>query len=182
MNIMSRLANVLTGKPADAEEVELSPEEQAAEEKAARIKFHREEVRNGPVKFRQVTNGQVRRAQARAQRREIQRNFKREVRSYFERQRFAATVRSHLQIVGVIPFYDRHEAPLHDQIVSTGWLLQRFGVEVVTDEGVGTGHISFREGDVLDGIRAATKFYNGATGSEFRVPADFVPAFVAVDA
>lgn len=173
LNIFSNLANAITGKTTD--EV-IDPEVQAAEAKAARIDFHRTSVRNGPVTFRQITTGQSRRAAARAQARQIQRNFKREVRSYFERARVIAAVRGHLQIAGVIPFFDGHEAPLHDQIVSTGWLLQRFGVEVES-----TGRISFREGDVISGLNAALHFFNQGTGAGYKMPEGFVPAFALAE-
>lgn len=173
-NIFSNLGNVLTGRKVD-DEAEIEPTE--AELKAERMKFHREQVRNGPVNFRHVTSGQVRRAQERAKAREMKRNFKREVSSYFERQRVAATVRGHLKIAGVIPFIDGHEAELHEQIVSTGWLLQRFGVEVKVD-GTGTGRISFAAGDVIDGLRNALSFYNNATGSRYQFPEGYVPALV----
>jgi hypothetical protein len=168
------MSNVLTGKPADAEDVELSPEEQALEEKKARIKFHRENVRNGPVKFNHITAGQERRAKARAQKRAIKKNFKRDVRNHFERQRVAATLRPHLQNVGLLPFYDRHEAPLQDQIVSTGWICQRYGKDL------GNGHVSFERSAVIEALGTAAMFYNSATGTELRVGANFEPAIYSI--
>lgn len=175
MNIFSNLANVLTGRSADAtdEAPELTPEEQAAEDKKARIKWHRDNVRNGPVSFRSISAGQQRRALVRAQKREIDRNFKREVRSYFDRQRVAATLRPHLQTIGLIPFVDGHTATPHEQLVSTAWIAQRYGTELLDEEGRGTGNVSFADEDVLLAIQTATKFYATATGHEVRVPADF---------
>jgi hypothetical protein len=165
VNIFSNLASVLTGNSADEDAPELTAEQKSAEEKKARIKFHRESVRNGPTKFRHITAGQVRRAEARAKKRQMDRNFKREVKNYFERQRLAAAIRAHLQIVGVIPFFDGREEPLEKQVVSTVWIVQRFGVEVTNDEGIGLGFMSFRE---------------QATGAITRVPADFEPAMFEV--
>jgi len=173
MNIFSGLANVL--KPQNKISEELTPEEQAAEDKKARIDWHRKNVRNGPVKFTSITAGQQRRAEARATKRQIDRNFKASVREHFEKQRAAALLRAHLQTAGLIPFVDGHEASLHDKITSTAWIVQRYGTEVSVD-GVGTGHASFRRSDVLDALRMSARFYEAATGQVVRVPSDFEPA------
>lgn len=174
MNIFSSLASVLTGRKVD-EDLDVGPTE--AELRAERIKFHRERVRNGPVKFTQFTAGQIRRAEARAAKRNVERNFKASVRNHFETQRAGAYLRPHLQTIGLLPFIDLHEAPLDKQITSTAWIVQRYGVEVVND-GRGTGHASFRRGDVMDAIRNAVRFYEVATGFKIAIPSDFEPAIV----
>lgn len=174
-SIFSNLANALTGRDTDNDEVELSPEEQAAQDKADRITFHRTHVRNGPTTFKMLSAGQVRRAEARVKKREQDKIFKGQVRNYFEQQRVASFLRPHLQVVGLISFVGNGEAPLADQITSTAWIVQRYGRETTVD-GVGTGHASFLRDDVLGALKTAAKFYGTATGLEVRVPADFEPA------
>lgn len=172
IDMLKNLGQTLSGKAPD---VELSDEEIAANEKAARIDFHRKSVRNGPVSFKTITAGQERRARERTVRKMERKNFRAEVRNYFERQRVAAVLRGHLQGVGLIAYVDGHEPDMHDQIVSTAWINQRWGSEIVI-ENEGTGHVSFRHADVLDALRSAAEFYEKATGLIVRVPADFTPA------
>jgi hypothetical protein len=87
------------------EERELTADEiaeQEAQAKKDRIKFHREQVRNGPRKFSYVTSGQQRRFQARgqaAQRRKMNRRYRRD---WMRKQAELATLRGHLTILGVI--------------------------------------------------------------------------------
>lgn len=156
----------------------LSPDEIAAEEKAERIRFHREKVRNGPINFTSFTNGQIRRAKTRAAARDQRKSYRADVKNYFERRSLAALVRAHLQTVGIIQFLDGREAPLRSQVASTIWLARRFGVEVVNDEGVGAGYVSFRSGDLVDAMREAAKFYGTVTGFTPTVAKDFEPAIV----
>ena len=104
-----------------------------AELKAERILFHREKVRNGPVSFRSVTNGQIRRAKERAEKREAKRNFKREVRQHLEQLRAAATLRGQLTVAGVIPTVQ--EFDLKRQVDATVWIVRRFGVSVERTDG-----------------------------------------------
>jgi hypothetical protein len=181
VNIFSQLASVIKGGVTEVADEDLTPEEAEAAAKKARIAFHRDSVRNGPVKFRYMTNGQVRRAEERARKRNAKKAFRGEVRSHFEKLRIAAGLRGHLQAVGLIPFVDGHEATLEDQVTSTAWIQQRYGVEV-TNDGVGTGHVSFRRGDILDGLKNAARFYESATGLIVRVPADFEPAIYVDEA
>ena len=176
MNIFSSLANVLTGRKVD-DDGELSSDEQAAQDKAERIKFHRERVRNGPVKFTQLTNGQIRRAEARATRREIQRNFRRDVRNHLETARVAAVLRGQLQIVGLIPFLDGREAPLEQQVRSTIWIVKNYSPEVIAGEKRLVSQ-AFRRGDILDALATAARFYQAATGMIITIPKDFEPAIV----
>lgn len=172
IDMLKNLGQTLSGK---ADEVELSDEEKAAQDKADRIDFHRKNVRNGPVSFKTITAGQERRTRERAVRKIERKNFRAEVRNYFERQRVAAVLRGHLQAVGLIAYVDGHEADMHDQIVSTAWINQRWGSEVIVDN-QGTGHVSFSRDGVLDALRSAAEFYEKATGLIVRVPVDFEPA------
>lgn len=174
MNIFSNLAKLMPGHQSD--ERELTEDEVAAQEKTERVKFHREQVRNGPVKFRSVSAGQIRRARQRAMDRDIRRNYRREVRNHFERQRVAATLRPHLQAVGLAPTWDDRDFPLEDQIISTAWIAQRYGRETTVD-GVGTGHVSFLREDIIAALETAASFYRAATGDEIvKLPADYEPA------
>jgi len=125
MNILHKIIPSLRPEQEEA----LDADTQAAEEKADRIKFHRAKVRNGPVKFATLTNGQVRRAQKRAAKREVDRNFRLQKRSYFASQREAAVLRIHLQRVGVLPFAtpeffaEQDPRKIENSIV---WILEHF--------------------------------------------------------
>ena len=173
MNIFSSLAKLIPSK--DDAEAELSPEEQAAQEKADRIAFHRTQVRNGPVSFKYLSAGQQRRAAERAQKSAIRKNFKREVKNYHERQRVAAILRPHLQALGLVPTATGRTFTEHEQMVSTGWIVQRYGTELED------GTMSFRLEDVILAVKTAGQFYESATGFRIAIPADFaVHAEVAV--
>lgn len=173
MNIFSSLAKLIPSK--DDAEAELSPEEQAAQDKADRIAFHRTQVRNGPVSFKYQSAGQQRRAAARAQKSAIRKNFKREVKQYHDRQRVAAILRPHLQVLGLVPTASGRTFTEHEEIVSTAWIVQRYGTDL------GDGTVSFLLADVITALQTAAKFYESATGYVITFPADFaVHAEVAV--
>lgn len=160
----------------DAEEVELSAEEQAAQDKADRIAFHRTHVRNGPTSFKYLTAGQQRRAAARAQQSAIRKNFKREVKQYHDRQRVAAILRPHLQVLGLVPTATGRTFTEHEEIVATAWIVQRYGKQIE-----GTDTVSFLLPDVISALQTAAKFYETATGYVITFPADFaVHAEVAI--
>lgn len=148
-----------------------------ADLKAERIQFHREKVRNGPANFRSVTEGQIRRAKARAEKREAKRNFKREVRQHLNAMRFNATVRGQLAVAGVIP--TALDYPIKRQVDATVWIVRRFGVSV--DRTDGPAYASFKRADVLSALRAAVETYNEATGASYRVPEGFEPAIYEVE-
>lgn len=165
MNIFSKLP--FLGKVDDTE-TELTPEEQEAQAKAERIEFHRTQVRNGPVSFRSISAGQQRRAQQRAEKSAIRKNFKREVKQYHDRQHVAMILRPHLQALSLVPTATGRVFTEHEEYVSTGWIVQRYGVEVE-----GAGRMSFALEDVLTAIRTAAAFYESATGYVITIPADF---------
>ena len=173
MNIFSHLPFF---NKADDAEPELSPEEQEAQAKAERIEFHRTQVRNGPVSFRSISAGQQRRARERAEKSAIRKNFKREVKQYHERQMVAAVLRPHLQTLGLIPTATGRVFTEHEQIVSTGWIVQRYGTELED------GTMSFRLEDVILAIKTAGQFYESATGYRIAIPADFAVYAAASEA
>ena len=166
MNIFSHLSDkVFDSKAGD--EPELSPEEREAQAKAERIEWHRTQVRNGPVSFRSISAGQQRRAKGRAEKSAIRKNFKREVKGYHERQRVAAILRPHLQALGLVPTATGREFTEHEQIASTGWIVQRYGTELED------GTMSFRLEDVILAVKTAGQLYESATGFRIAMPADF---------
>lgn len=175
MNIFSHLSDKLLGSKAD-EAPELTKEEQEAQAKAERIEFHRTQVRNGPTTFRYLSAGQQRRAKERAEKSAIRKNFKREVRSYHERQRVAAILRPHLQTLGLIPTATGRTFTEHEQMVSTGWIVQRYGRELED------GTMSFRLEDVILAVKTAGQFYESATGFRIAIPADFAVYAAASEA
>lgn len=182
MNIFSHLP--IFGQKATADEApELTEEEREAQAKAERIEFHRTQVRNGPVSFRYLSSGQQRRARERAERSAIRKNFKREVKGYFERQRVAAILRPHLQTLGLIPTATGRVFSEHEQIASTGWIVQRYGTEILDEEtGAKTGVMSFRLEDVILAVKTAGQFYESATGYRISIPADFAVYAMAAEA
>lgn len=164
--------------PKDTSEAEPTADEIAAQEKADRIAYHRTQVRNGPVSFKYQTAGQQRRAAARAQKRDVRKNFKREVRGYFEKQRVSAVLRPHLQVLGLVPSATGRTFTMQDEIVSTAWIVQRYGKETEVD-GAKTGHVSLFEDDVRASLSLACDFYRSATGYEIHLPTDFELAIYA---
>lgn len=176
MNILSTLPSL------DEPAVTLTDEELAAQEKSERIAHHREKVRNGPVKFTFMTAGQVRRAEARARKTAQGKVWRKQVRDHFANKRTASFVRAHLQKVGLVPFLDGREISLHDQIVSTAWIAQRFGVEVKGLDGEGTGRVSFRHDDIVTALEGACEFLRHVTGETVSVPEGYEPAIYAEDA
>lgn len=99
------------------------------QEKRDRIAFHRDHVRNGPVKFNQPTNGQLRRAKVRELRRNSKKARRAQVRDYFAAQREGATIRGHLEAVGVMQeIFDRPswELNIFSAYRSSVWLVRHF--------------------------------------------------------
>lgn len=123
---MNTLSLPIPSLHADAEEAELTPEEQAAEAKKQRIAFHRAHVRNGPAKFAHQSSGQVRRESKRALARGTRKARRAQIRDYFARERKAAVLGAHLRAVGVLD-YSGSGKVVHDQAVrSLVWLVERF--------------------------------------------------------
>lgn len=56
-------------------------------EKQDRMQFHRDRIRNGPVKFKEQTTGQARRERQRALDRQTKKARRLQIKAYFEAQR-----------------------------------------------------------------------------------------------
>lgn len=121
-SLLSKLPSLHLGKD-DEEREELTDEEL----KKQRIKFHRERVRNGPVKFRTMTTGQVRREQKRELDRRTKKARRKQVRDYRRRIVEATTIHAMLQAAGVVSYVDpnRKAAP-GDAANAIVWLIKRF--------------------------------------------------------
>lgn len=151
-----------------------------AELKAERIRFHREKVRNGPVNFKTPTTGQIRRAQRRDLDRRTRKARRGQVQNYFATQQLGAVVRAHLQAAGVLPYVHERPLDLQQQVVSAAWLIQRFGVPVMAEDGVTeTDEMSFAYFDVLTALGAALKFYGQTIGrNDLQIPEGYeVPIY-----
>lgn len=99
-----------------------------AQAKRERIAFHRDHVRNGPVKFPHVTSGQIRRAKARDLASRAKKARRKQVQNYFAAQREYATLRGHLQAVGVLPYALRKGKISEVSLLrSARWIVQNFG-------------------------------------------------------
>lgn len=172
MNIFSKLP-FFNGKSDDA----VSEEAAEIQAKADRIKHHRDNVRNGPVKERHITSGQYRRSIIRTAEAEARKSRSRQIKGYFQTQQTAATVRGHLQAAGILPYAVLELDPFN-QVVSAAWLVQRFGIEVP-----GTGRVSFAHDDVLTALEGALAWYGKASQTDVAFPEDYVvPVYVQEDA
>lgn len=121
MNPFNRMLSHL--RPADSEE-ELSEEEQ----KQLRIQFHRENVRNGPVKSRYATTGQIRRTVDRGRHARGRKTNKRYRQSWMDNQAHLATLRGHLIILGVLEC--KHESTVFTEAqrkISMTWAVEKYG-------------------------------------------------------
>lgn len=169
----------LLGKLPFLKKTEDESEEKTQEQaKADRIKFHRERVRNGPVKYNDPTTGQVRRARQRQQQAVSGRSRRMQILNHFETRRLAATVRGQLQASGTLPY--KYGGVIHPvtQVKATVWLVQRFGVEAED------GSASLDRSDVENALTAALRFYGQVMNSpDLSLPDGFEPAIYAeVDA
>ena len=76
-----------------------------AEEKAERVKWHREHVRNGPVKMRHISAGRLesmKRRGAKVHNRKANKAFRRD---FMRVQQDLARLRGQLEVVGALPLY-----------------------------------------------------------------------------
>lgn len=141
--------------PESETEGDLTPEELKKE----RIKFHRERVRNGPVKFTTLTSGQIRRAKRRELDRRMKKARRAQVRAYRRDLAEAARIRAMLQAAGVIPYVDssRRAAP-GDAANAIVWILRRFGKP---DE---SGVLEVTREVVMDSLTRALQTWQQVTG------------------
>lgn len=168
MNIFGKLP-FLKSHDDEATDAEL-----AAEAKRERIEYHRLHVRNGPQRVRTISAGQQRRADVRSRKAQARKARDKQVKGYFQTQQTAATVRGHLQAAGVIAYADLEVDPFQ-QVVSTAWLIQRFGVQLADDP----TRMSFAQHDVRKGLESALDWYGQATETEPVFPEDYVvPVYV----
>lgn len=100
---------------------------------------------NGPVTYKTMTNGQVRRMQARARRRTQDRAFREQRRNYMTREGERAVLRGMLQVLGFIAYVD-HQKPSEARIKrAAAWCEDNYGgienavkrYEVISGEKVG---------------------------------------------
>ncbi len=162
MDILSKIPS-LSKSPEEAAEID------EAQAKRDRIKFHRDNVRNGPAKFRHVTAGQERRARTRALARQTKKARRAQIRNHHETQRLAATVRGQLLLAGVLPYADSRTPEPVAQVKAVVWIVQRFGVEAED------GSASLLAEDVIAALNAALKFYGQAVGLPgLRIPDGYV--------
>lgn len=152
MNVLDKLNSFFKhGEEAEKTEKEL---------KAERVKFHREHVRNGPVKFPHVTNGQIRRFEARTVRRQQKKAYRGQVKTYFKQQRLAATVRAHLQAAGVLPYFGAHAATAEQAAYSVQWLVARYAPAPED----GSGVVEVTEALVLTALKDALNDWETIVG------------------
>lgn len=91
--------------------------------------------RNGPVRYRDITTGQVRRARKRAATKQSRRAYRNQVRTFLSSEREAALIRSSLQAVGVLPYATEGMQPTEDQVLlAVRTLLARYGTGVEATE------------------------------------------------
>ena len=105
-----------------------------AQEKRDRIAFHRDHVRNGPVTFKHVTGGQVRRSKLRELRGRSRKARRAQVHSFLDQQSEYATLRGLLQAVGVVAYVTDFRPSDEVRYRSARELVQRFGDVTDSDE------------------------------------------------
>jgi hypothetical protein len=133
-----------------------------AEAKKARIKFHRTSVRNGPVKYKEPTSGQIRRERERFVKSKTRKARKAQVRRYFEDRAEAATILGHLQAAGVIAYGNpEHRATPKQARDSVIWITQRFADDSIADE---DGNVEVTELVVVNALTSALNRYQGFHG------------------
>lgn len=162
MNILKNLASVIKG---DGATDELTPEQIEAQAKKDRIDFHRAKVRNGPVSFKEPTNGQLRRLQARATKRRMERAHQKQVRAYFDARREGATIRGHLESIGLLQVVlgrsSDWEINHYSAYRSTLWLVKHFADRSQVDA---RGRVILTSDLVLDSLRAALNRWQQIVG------------------
>lgn len=84
---------------------------------------------NGPATYKTMTNGQIRRMRARAQRRAQVKGFKEQRRNYISRESERAVLRAMLQVLGFIPYVDHQKpSPSKERMVRAGkWVHENYG-------------------------------------------------------
>lgn len=157
MNILSRLP--LIGKT-ESDEIEEISEEQA---RLNRIAFHRERVRNGPVKFSPPTSGQIRREAQRALARKTKKAHRNQVQIHFATQAQASTLRGQLQAAGVLAYNTEGFVATPQQALSAiVWIVKHFA-----DDSTATpeGQVVLDRGTVLQALTSCLNRYQSLNRS-----------------
>ena len=156
-NLLSKLPFLGEGK-ADRDLTPEEIEEAEAQAKRDRIAFHRDHVRNGPAKFKQMTTGQERRARHRSLDSMTRKGRRRQIRQYHADMREAATLRGHLQAAGVVRYASEFHAPDFAIMRSIIWIVRHFA------EGDENGRIEVTHEVVIDAIEKAWQRWCRLTG------------------
>lgn len=171
-NLLSKLPLL---KDQDARDLD---DDEEAEAKRERIQFHRDHVRNGPVKFNPPTSGQLRRERQRAVARSTKKARRKQVRDYFDGLRESSRLRAKLQSAGVIPFAlpetEVSDRARQDAIV---WIVERFA------QGEGGQQIEVTETVVRDALQLALNRWQKLNGlPETELEGHVVPHLLDADA
>lgn len=121
MNILSKLP-FLSGETDD--EQTLDDVAIALKEKQERIDLHFRQVRNGPVTWRDQTSGQIKRAKTRALAGRTRKARRAQVRDFLAQQREHATLRGHLQAIGVVAYETDFVPSAEARFTSAAWIVR----------------------------------------------------------
>lgn len=155
-NLLAKLPSL---KNSETEEVD------EAQAKRDRIEFHRTKVRNGPVKFREATSGQVRRFNARLTASMQRKGYRRQVRTHLSNQREGMVLRGMLQAAGALPYFAevgyRPGADGVAALKSITWIVARFADDRHADE---NGRIEVTEPVVMEALTSALNRWQDING------------------
>jgi hypothetical protein len=135
MNLITHMLGKLRSTD-DTPFEDLSPEKQErilAEEKAARVKDHRDNVRNGPVRHRYISTGQQRRRVERDKASFDRKLNKRHRRKYMNDRIGTAVLRGQLQALGAAEVHPGTVFTIQQRINAGRWVLERFGAQIPAD-------------------------------------------------
>ena len=121
MNILSHIP-FLSGDTSTDEET-LDEVAIALKEKRERIEFHRHQVRNGPANWRTQSSGQVKRAKVRALAGRTRKARRAQIRDFHAQQREHATLRGHLQAIGVVAYETDFVPTAEARFQSARWIV-----------------------------------------------------------
>lgn len=173
-DILSKLPGLKSDQVDDADVV-LSEEDLKAE----RIAFHRQKVRNGPVKFSAPSTGQLRRERHRALNRQTKNARRRQIQAHFANKRETAVLRAHLQAAGIVLYANPDFRPAPgDVIAAFTWIISHFADEKATDS---TGRIVVTRDVVIQSLQAALNRFQHLRGEPAQTlsPAYVLPVEVA---
>ena len=110
----------------------------------------------GPQKFRTVTNGQIRRARDRAIAGQYRRTARAQRRAHWAKLREHATLRGHLQAIGLIEYGSDFQPTDEQRLASAGWIIANFPTEDVQ----GSIQAAFDRFSDLSGVERSAVEYN----------------------